>query len=102
MIMGLLLPMMTYRSNLQEDTDYCFICGRYGTEIHHVFFGTANRKLSDKYKLVVGLCYDHHRGNNGVHFNKELDTELKQMAQRRFMEVYPEKDFLAIFGKNYL
>ena len=90
------------KSILQEDTDYCFICGRYGTEIHHCIYGNANRKLSDKYGLIVGLCYNHHRGNKGVHFNRKLDMELKQMAQRRFMETYPDKDFMAIFGKNYL
>lgn len=82
---------------------YCYVCGRYGTEIHHVFYGVGNRKLSTKYKLLVGLCYDHHRGNVGVHGgNRELDMELKRMAQRRFNEVYAESDFLAVFGRNYL
>ena len=52
--------------------------------------------------MVVGLCYHHHRGNKGVHFNRELDLELKKMAQRRFNEIYPDSDFLAVFGKNYL
>ena len=91
------------KSILQEDTDYCFFCGRYGTEIHHIFFGTANRKLSDKYGLVVGLCYNHHRGRKGIHNgNRELDIMLKQIAQTRFRQVYPEVDFLAVFGKNFL
>lgn len=95
---------MTYRSSIiQDDVDYCFICGRYGTEIHHVMFGKGNnRKLSEKYGLKVGLCYNHHRGNNGVHFNRDLDLELKIIAQRRFNEVYPDIDFLAVFGRNYL
>ena len=93
---------MICRPNLQEDTDYCFVCGRYGTEIHHVFYGNPNRKWSEKYKMVIGLCYYHHRGNKGVHFNRELDLEIKQMAQRRFNEIYPEVDFLAVFGRNYL
>lgn len=90
------------KSILQEDTDYCFVCGRYGTEVHHVFFGTANRKLSDKYGLTVGLCYNHHRGNSGVHQNRELDLKLKRMAQRAFIKEYPDNDFLAVFGRNYL
>lgn len=91
------------KSILQEDTDYCFFCGKYGTEIHHVFYGTANRKLSDKYGLVVGLCYNHHRGRLGIHNgNKELDTMLKQIGQTRFRQVYPDMDFLAVFGRNYL
>ena len=91
------------RSILQEDTDYCFVCGRYGTEIHHIFYGNPNRKWSDKYKCVVGLCYNHHRGNDGVHGgNKELDMSLKQTAQAKFQEIYPQTDFLAVFGRNYL
>jgi hypothetical protein len=91
------------KSILQEDTDYCFVCGRYGTEIHHIFFGTANRKLSDKYGLVVGLCYNHHRGRLGVHNgNRELDLMLKQIGQTRFNNVYPDEEFLAVFGKNFL
>ena len=90
------------KSILQEDTEYCFICGRYGTEIHHVFYGTANRKLSDKYGMVIGLCYNHHRGNKGVHHNRELDLKVKRMAQERFIQAYPELDFLAVFGRNYL
>ena len=90
------------KSIIQEDTDYCFFCGRYGTEIHHIFFGTSNRKMSDKYRCVVGLCYEHPRGNSGGHHNRELDLKVKRMAQKRFQEVYPKYDFLAIFGRNYL
>ena len=91
------------KSILQEDTDYCIVCRRYGTEVHHVFYGTANRKLADRYGLVVGLCYNHHRGRQGVHNgNKELDMELKRMAQRQFNLVYQNEDFIALFGRNYL
>lgn len=90
------------KSIIQEDTDYCFVCGRYGTEIHHVMFGTANRKLSDKYGLVIGLCYEHHRGRTGVHQNRELDLTMKRVAQREFIKTYQNEDFLAVFGRNYL
>lgn len=79
----------------------CFVCGCPATERHHVLYGNANRKLSDKYGLVVGLCYNHHRGNEGVHFNKRLDYELKSYAHKKFIEHYPDEDFLTLFGKNY-
>lgn len=91
------------KSIIQENTSYCIVCGRYGTELHHIFFGVGNRKLSDRYGLTCGLCYDHHRGNNGVHGgNRELDLELKRMAQEQFIKTYEDADFLAIFGRNYL
>ncbi len=95
--------MKGHYSIVQADTDYCYECGRYGTEIHHCIYGTANRTLSDRYGLVVGLCYNHHRGKCGVHnCNKELDMKLKRVAQEAFMEHYPQDDFLAVFGKNFL
>lgn len=91
------------KSIITDDLSLCIKCGRPADAVHHCIYGIANRKLSDKYGLVVGLCYNHHTGQMGVHHgNRELDLELKQMAQRRFMEVYPDKDFMAIFGKNYL
>ena len=95
---------MNRYSILVNNFDECIECGTTrDIHKHEVFFGTANRKLSIKYGLVVPLCaYHHNMSNKGVHFNKKLDTELKQMAQRRFNVVYPDLDFIKVFGKNYL
>ena len=83
--------------------DNCFVCGSPYTEVHHVIYGTANRKLSDKYGLVVPLCHEHHRGQTGVHFNRDFDISLKKLAQEKFNAVYgANKSFKDIFGKNYL
>ena len=74
--------------------------------IINVIFGTANRKLADQDGLTVYLCYEHHEGNNGVHSKNghELDLELKQLAQKRWMEYYDktEDDFLQRYGRSYL
>lgn len=82
----------------------CFVCETTrDLHDHHIFFGTSNRKNSEKYGLKVWLCYHHHNGSNeGVHFNKALDTRLKQLGQAMFQEKYPELRFREIFGKNYL
>lgn len=88
--------------------DECFVCKTtLYLENHHVIFGRGLRPLSDKYGLTVKLCPRHHRGDiNGrkfaVHFNQTLDKKLKRVAQRAFMEAYPDKDFIKIFGRNYL
>ena len=83
--------------------DNCFVCGSPYTEVHHVIYGTANRKLSDKYGLVVPLCHEHHRGQTGVHFNRDFDISLKKLAQEKFNSVYgSNKRFLEVFGKSYL
>lgn len=60
----------------------CIICNSLNVEEHHVFFGTANRKLSEKYGLKVYLCAEHHRGTRGVHGKdgKMVDSYLKQIS----------------------
>ena len=87
-----------------KNAKQCFICsGTQNLERHHIFYGTSNRKNSDKYGLTVHLCQPHHRDSKeGVHFNKDLDLELKKLAQKRFEEKYGHEKFMAIFGKNYL
>ena len=88
--------------NLKDRT--CLVCGtNQNIHIHEVFYGSANRKKSIQYGCCVCLCAKHHNmSNEGVHFNKKLDNELKQLMQKRFKEVYPDKNFLKIFGRNYL
>ncbi len=98
-------------SILQDKNDCrCFLCVvegnaviRRGVHWHHVFFGTANRKLSEKYGLKVRLCLWHHtEGVKAVHHNKEIDTLLKKIGQYIFERHWPELCFRAIFGKDYL
>lgn len=85
-----------------QDSRQCYVCGSPYVEEHHIFFGTSNRKNSEKYGLKVYLCYGHHRGDYGVHHNQEADTRLKEMAQRKFEETHTREEFMAIFGRNYL
>lgn len=85
------------------DSEYCAVCGKHYTEEHHIFFGTANRKISDKYGYVVRLCPEHHRGNTGVHFDRGLDLHFKRLAQKHYEENHGSReDFIALFGRNYL
>ena len=94
---------MAKQSILIGSMEFCMICGKPNPECHHVLYGTANRKWSDKYGLVVPLCGEHHRGSYlSPHFNREFDLRLKKYAQERFQEEYPELNFREIFGKNYL
>ena len=84
----------------------CFLCKQWKTtEEHHIFGGTANRKLSDKHKLVVDLCPACHQyGNKAVHKNKDTAQFLHEYGQRKFMEDNDVgiKEFYNVFGKNYL
>lgn len=81
----------------------CYISGRTDwLERHHLYPG-ANRKLSEKYGLWVYLNhYYHTEAPYGVHRNREAMLELQRQGQLAFEAAYPDKDFQAIFGRNYL
>lgn len=70
---------------------------------HEVFFGRKQRDLSIKYGLVIFITAEQHtESDKSIHKNKELDSEMKQVAQREFEKVYTELNFLKVFGKNYI
>jgi hypothetical protein len=93
---------MKISSIVTSEYNKCFICqSEKGLEVHHVFFGTANRKQSDKHGLTVPLCPDCHRGPKGVHHNKQLDLYIKRYAQMQFEKEYSYERFMQLFGKNY-
>ena len=85
----------------------CFECMSYSNlEEHHIFFGVANRKLSEKDGLKVWLCPYHHRGTKGVHGKDGhiLDMYLKSIAQIAYMQKYnkTKEEFIQRYGKNYI
>ena len=87
-----------------QDEKECYVCGRTsGLHSHHIFYGQKHHKWSEKYGLKIWLCSAHHNMSDaGIHFNKELDTEVKQMAQRKFEETHTREEWMFAFGKNYL
>lgn len=88
--------------NIMSDVRRCYLCGSYSNIEYHHILGGGKRKLSTKYGLVVPLCRECHRGSDGVHSNYSKMRYLRECGQRRFQEVYPELDFMKIFGRNYL
>ena len=95
--------MKKHESIITDDWEYCFLCKVKGKERradheHHCICGMSNRKLSDKYHLVVPLCWECH---DNIHQKNEDRRYLEVLAQERFEQVYPEENFLKIFGRNY-
>lgn len=91
------------KSIMVEDMEHCIFCGRSAEE-HHVFFGTSNRKISDKYGLVVPLCPEHHRnGADSPHKNKTVRLVLECWAQTVYeSQIGTRDDFRGDFGKSRL
>ena len=92
------------KSILQRNK-YCYVCGsETSLHNHHVFFGTANRKLSDEDGCTVWLCVQHHTGAFGVHNNRALDLRIKRNCQTAWQETFNKttEDFIRRYGKSYL
>ena len=90
------------KSILQPDEEkVCFISGsRINLDLHHIYHGSANRKLSDKYGCWVWIRHDLHRLLHDK--DKDLDKYLQQECQKKFDETHTRQDFIKIFGKSYL
>ena len=89
------------KSILQPNVEECFITGsRINLERHHVYHGSANRKLAEKYGCWVWLRSDIHKTLHDK--DKELDRYLQQECQKKFEETHTREEFRKIFGKSYL
>ena len=86
-----------------SEPSQCYLCGRqYGLEVHHIYAGYANRRLSERYGLWVFLCKQCHTGNGGAQYEKELNLRLKREGQEEFEKTHTREEFRNIFGKSYL
>ena len=76
-----------------------------GLDKHHVIYGTADRKLSEKTGLWVYLCKRHHNEYHGpfaVHYNRAVREDLCRDAERVYLETHSFDEWMGTFGKNYL
>ena len=84
----------------------CYITGTtYNLHKHHIFEGTENRKLSEEDGMWIWLRGDwHNLSDYGVHFNKKLDLQIKQIAEQAWIDYYgkTKEDFIKRYGRNYL
>ena len=116
------------KSIMQDKTSkQCYLCAKLDKdytpknilEEHHIFEGSANRKLSEKYGLKVYLCQAHHNGDcfgsrKAVHrpdlnnYSKYLHEEGEKAFITDFMQktlcnkFQAEAIFQGIFGKRYI
>ena len=96
------------KSIVQKNKE-CFVCkSDINLHEHHIFFGMANRKLSERYGLKVWLNHYWHNEPptvdcpcGGVHFNRALRRKLEREGQKAFEQRYPDLDFRKLFGRSY-
>lgn len=90
------------KSIMPTEKGRCYLCGTIGfTHEHHVFSGTARRKLSEEHGLKVYLCPGCHAR---IHEDEAFARILKKHTEKMWMFENDKSidDFIAIFGKNYI
>lgn len=90
------------KSILQPDgEEKCFITGsRINLDVHHVYHGSANRKIADKEGCWVWLRHDIHMQLHDK--DKKLDRYLQEECQKKYEETHTREEFRKKFGKSYL
>lgn len=90
------------KSLISEDKK-CFVCHTtLGLHKHHIY-PNAMRNKSEQYGCWVWLCGKHHNlSNEGIHFDRKFDMKMRKLCQERFIETYPDIDFMKVFKRNYL
>lgn len=62
---------------ITEYANYCILCGKPRTDIHHLVFGVGRRNLADEDGLTMPLCDSCHRA---IHQGK-MQTLSKIIGQ---------------------
>lgn len=91
--------------SIMQKSKRCWVCGAiHDLHNHHIYFGNGIRKISEKQGFKVWLCAAHHNMSDaGVHYNKKLDTTLKQMCQlASYEKTHSREEFVRLIGRNYL
>ena len=69
---------------LERSKGLCELCGSNNqVELHHIVYGSGKRTQLETPESVIALCYEHHKGNYGVHGKNGsyLNTNLKRTVQ---------------------
>ena len=90
------------KSILQSERK-CYLCGRETClEVHHIFAGVANRRISTEQGFVVYLCHNCHTGTEGAQYDKDKNLYLKQMAQAEYEKTHTHDEWMRLIRKNYI
>lgn len=92
------------KSIIDPNTERCFLCQRVRPlEAHHIFHGTARRRLADEDGMIVHICRECHQKVHEAP-DGELDRLLKIFGEEMWLMHYEKTsdDFIKRYGKNYL
>ena len=93
---------------ITEYSDYCIICGKPKTDIHHCVFGNAKRRLADADALTMPLCREHHEqmhNDKGMQVMSHIVGQLfyeRNMCAHGLTPEEAREEFQRRYGVSYL
>jgi hypothetical protein len=94
--------------SIMQTEKVCYQTGRADNlALHHIYPGSAKRKISDENGFWVWLTAEWHNGDSRIcvhsHPNVGLDLQLKQECQRAYEGMgHTREEFINLIGKSYL
>lgn len=85
-----------------EEDKYCIVCGNPFIEEHHIVFRKQQSAMINCPHNIIGLCYNHHRGDKSPHMDRKIDVKYKKELQDRligmfnFKKVFTEEEIRKI------
>ena len=70
---------------ITEYKHYCLICGKPSTDVHHLVFGNAKRRLADADALTMPLCREHHEQMHNIKGMQVMSHIAGQLFYERNM-----------------
>lgn len=80
-----------------NDLTKCYFCPNKKDHMHEIYSG-CRRQASMKYGLCLPICESCHSKYQN---NKRFNDFWHKKGQTKFQEVYPDLNFINIFGKSY-
>lgn len=90
--------------SILQNEKKCYITGQaQGLHKHHIYPGYGTRQICEREGFYIWLKPEfHNMSNDGIHFNKEFDLEVKRECQRKYEETHTREEFVSLIGRNYL
>lgn len=93
---------MAIKSIITDDFEHCYFCGRQKQHTHHIM-NASNKKKSEKYGLMIPVCFMCHDKIHEKIKDKTLNMKfVKKLGQRKFEQIYSRELWMQEFEKNYL
>ena len=92
--------------SILQNKKECFVThSNYDLDCHHIFFGSANRKISDREGFWVWLRHDRHIAGSPYktpHNDRQTDLWLKRLCQEAYEKTHSREEFIQLIGRSYL